>query len=74
MSPNNYVPVYKSELAPMDHATAGYKWNKVSVLTSTLCKEEDTREIRIDFYKSMKNGRHINLGFVSTNLGMLRAE
>ena len=67
------MPVYKSELAPLGHANH-FRWNKVQVLSSTLCKEEENREIRIEFYKSMKNGKHQNLGHIITNLGLLKVE
>lgn len=56
ISPGHYVPIYKSEIKPVDRGV--FEWAKFSLLTSTLCKEEIDREIRIDFYKSAKSGKH----------------
>jgi hypothetical protein len=56
MGPNHYIPVYKSETKPV--VGHNYVWPTFQLLTSTLCKEEDDREIKIEFFRSMKNGKH----------------
>jgi hypothetical protein len=56
MGPNHYIPVYKSETKTSNGHI--YSWNKFELLTSTICKEEDDREIKIEFFKSMKSGKH----------------
>ena len=43
-------------------------------MSSTLCKEEDDRLIKIEFYKSQKNGKHVNLGFSDLNLQILKSQ
>ena len=50
ISPGHYIPIYKSEIKPAEGNN--FNWAKFSLLTSNLCKEENDREIRIDFYKS----------------------
>ena len=50
ISPGHFIPIYKSEIKPC--TGQNFEWAKFSVLTSNLCKEENDREIRIDFYKS----------------------
>ncbi len=48
LSPGHYIPVYKSELKTISGRS--FPWAKFSLLTSTLCKEEDDREIKIEFF------------------------
>ena len=49
MGPNNYVPVYKSEIKPAH--VGKFIWNKFAILTSVLCKEEDDREIKVEYFR-----------------------
>ncbi len=57
LGPQQYVPIYKSEIQPQGQGGA-YIFNEVSQLTSTLCREDVEREIKFEFYKSQKSGRH----------------
>mmetsp|Transcript_18612 Transcript_18612/g.25080 ORF Transcript_18612/g.25080 Transcript_18612/m.25080 type:complete len:224 (-) Transcript_18612:1335-2006(-) len=70
MGPNNFKPVYKSEITSCINGR--FTWNLVSVLTSEIANEDPEREIRIEFFKSQKSGKHINLGYISCNLAQLR--
>ena len=42
------------------------------MLTSELANEEPEREIRIEFFKSQKSGKHTNLGYLSCNIAQLK--
>jgi hypothetical protein len=66
MGPNNYKPIYKSEIT--SSIKGRYSWNLVSILTSELANEDLEREIRFEFFKSQKSGKHINLGYFSCNI------
>ena len=44
----------------------------VSLLTSEMANEDPEREIRFEFFKSQKSGKHINLGFFSCNIAQLK--
>lgn len=49
-----------------------FSWNLFSTLTSEIANEDPEREIRIEFFKSCKAGKHTNLGYAVFNLAMLR--
>lgn len=49
-----------------------YEWNTVSLLTSEMANEDVDREIRIEFFKSQKSGRHTNLGVINFNIAQLK--
>lgn len=66
MGPNNFKPVYKSEITSCINGR--FSWNLVSILTSELANEDPEREIRFEFFKSNKNGRHVNLGYFACNI------
>jgi len=70
MGPNNFKPVYKSEITSCINGR--YSWNLVSVLTSEVANEDPEREIRFEFFKSQKSGKHVNLGYFPCNLAQLR--
>jgi hypothetical protein len=70
MGPNNFKPVYKSEIT--SSINGRFSWNLVSILTSELANEDPEREIRIEFFKSQKSGKHVNLGYITCNIAMLR--
>ena len=70
MGPGQYKPVYKSEITSC--LGGRFSWNLVSILTSELANEDPEREIRIEFFKSQKSGKHINLGYISCNIAQLR--
>ena len=50
MGPNNFKPVYKSEIT--SSINGRFSWNLVSILTSELANEDPEREIRVEFFKS----------------------
>ena len=50
MGPNQYKPIYKSEIK--DCQNGNFTWNMVAMLTSELANEDPEREIRIEFFKS----------------------
>ena len=66
MGPMNYKPVYKSEI--QSSINGRFRWNLVSILTSELANEDPERQIRLEFFKSQKSGKHINLGYCSFNM------
>ena len=70
MGPNNFKPIYKSEITSC--INGAYNWNLVSLLTSEMCNEDPEREIRFEFFKSQKSGKHINLGYAACNIAQLR--
>lgn len=70
ISPQNFKPVYKSEI--MASLNGVYLWKPCSILTSELCNEDPEREIRIEFFKSQKSGLNKNLGTITLNLGQLK--
>lgn len=72
LGPQNYKPIYKSEIKPAQMGR--YMWNDVSLLTSDLCNEDPDREIKIEFFKSSKTGKHTNLGYISFNLAQLKED
>ena len=63
IGPRIYKPIYKSEIKESLGGTFG--WNFISLLTSEIANEELEREIKIEFFKSNKNGNHQNLGFTT---------
>ena len=72
VTPNQYVPIYKSEIVAVNDRY--YKWKMFEVMTSALCKEEDDRDIRIDFYRSAKSGKHRFLGQVNFIYSQIKNE
>lgn len=64
-----WKPVYKSEIKDC-HGT--FKWNMVSILTNDICNEEPERDVRIEFFKSQKSGKHTNLGYITFNIAQLK--
>jgi len=66
IGPRIYKPIYKSEI--MQSLNGVFKWNLVALLTSELANEDPEQEIRVEFFKSSKSGKHENLGFITTNL------
>jgi hypothetical protein len=70
IGPGVFKPVYKSEIKSAIQGV--YHWNHISLLTSELANEELEREIRIEFYKSQKSGKHTNLGYLVCNLAQLK--
>ena len=72
ISPGHYVPIYKSEIKPCQGQY--FSWAKFSALTSSICKEENDREIRVDFYKSSKSGKHVFLGFSTFTLEHIKGD
>lgn len=70
LTPNNYKPIYKSEIQA---ARGGYyNWNMVNILSADLAGDDIEREVRIEFYVSQKSGKHRHCGQVSLTLGQLK--
>jgi len=65
-----WKPVYKSEITTSINKR--FSWNRISILTAELCNEEPEREIRVEFFKSSKTGKHKNLGFITCNLAQIK--
>jgi hypothetical protein len=74
VAPGEFTPVYKSEVKIKDPQAHLHKWNRCRILTSVLCKEEIDREIRVDFYKSQKNGNHKFLGNSTVTLTTFKSQ
>jgi len=70
MGQNNFKPIYKSEIS--SSINSRYQWNLVSLLTSEMANEDPEREIRFEFFKSQKSGKHINLGYFACNIAQLK--
>lgn len=70
MGPNNFKPIYKSEIT--SYINGRYSWNLVSLLTSEMANEDPEREIRFEFFKSQKSGKHVNLGYFGCNIAQLK--
>ena len=66
MGPNSFKPIYKSEIT--SSIGGRFTWNLVSLLTSEMANEDPEREIRFEFFKSQKSGKHINLGYFACNI------
>jgi hypothetical protein len=63
MGPNNFVPVYKSEIkrAVKDNH---FRWNHVQIGATDLCKDNIENEIKFEFFKSVSSGKHKIVGAV----------
>lgn len=70
ISPQVYKPVYKSEIKPAVNGT--FRWQLTTLLTAEMCNEDPDREIRVEFFKSSKAGKHTNLGYIQTTLAGLK--
>ena len=70
ISNTTWKPVYKSEIQTAIHGK--FSWNHVSILTSELCNEDPEREIRVEFFKSQKSGKHRNIGYITCNIAQLK--
>ena len=67
---NNWKPVYKSEIKPLQNGF--YDWNMVNLLTSDIAQDGNIDfEFKIEFYQSAKSGKHANMGHV--NLSIVQA-
>lgn len=72
MGPNQYVPIYKSEIKKVSNDRK-YKWNQVQLGCTDLCKDDVEREIKIEFFKSSTSGNHKNLGSTTMTLALLKS-
>lgn len=74
---NIWKPVYKSEIktnAPNIRNKASFLFNQFSILISDICGSEEDKEVKIEFFRSQKNGRHVNLGQVLFTVEELRGQ
>jgi hypothetical protein len=62
IAPGKYIPVFKSETKPLDLSINAFKWDRSRILTQVLCKGEDDRYIKIEFYNFNSQGYHKFLG------------
>lgn len=62
--------MYKSEIT--SSIGGRFNWNMVSILTSELANEDIEREIRFEFFKSQKSGKHVNIGRFSSTIAQLK--
>ena len=72
LNPVSWIPIYKSESVPKNISKGLYFWKKVQILTSTLCKEEEDRPIKLEVFKSFKNGKHQCLASTQFTLAHLK--
>ena len=70
ISIGQYTPIYKSEIKRAE--AGGHRFNQVQIGASDLCRDEIEREIKFEFFKSVPNGKHKNLGAVTLTLAMLK--
>ena len=62
---NVWKPVYKSELKSNDNSVRGssdFIWNQFSVMVQDICGGDLDKEVKVEVFRSSKNGRHANLG------------
>ena len=62
-----WKPVYKSEVKLTTGGRSGptkFEFNQFSALISDLCAGDKEKEIKIEFFKSQKSGKHQNIGQV----------
>lgn len=68
-APDQYVPIYKSEIQEhIDSYKHVYNFNMIHMLTASLCKEDENREIRFDLYTYVYNGKHKFQGLMIVTL------
>jgi hypothetical protein len=67
-------PVYKSEIhANTDNRRSSeFVFNQCAILVSDLCGDDQDREVKIEFFRSSKSGRHSNLGQMLFTVNELR--
>lgn len=59
---NIWKPVYKSETRVNERINhqSEFIWAELSILVADLCTDDLDREVKIEFFKSAKNGKHVN--------------
>ena len=70
LSPGKYTPVYKSEIK--NQQAGGYRCNQVQIGATDLCGDDIEREIKLEFFKSVPNGKHKLLNMLTLTLGELK--
>lgn len=68
-------PVYKSEIKSQSNNRGGptvFKFNQLSVLVEDLCAGDLDKDVKIEFFKSQKNGKHQNIGQTLFSIGELK--
>jgi hypothetical protein len=60
IGPNKFKPVYKSEIKPPERNKQN--WAEFKIDTANLCGNDDSQEIKIDFYRHNTSGSHKLLG------------
>lgn len=61
-----WKPIYKSEIKSSTNASPpfSFEFNNFSILIADMCGEDLEKEIKVEFFRSQKNGRHVNIGQV----------
>ena len=61
---HKWTPIYKSEIKGTQSRSSPYmfQFNQFACLTSDLCGNDEEQECKFEFFISMKNGRHKNIG------------
>lgn len=62
-----WKPVYKSEVKSNGGGRSGptiFEFNQFSLLVSDICGGDKEKEVKIEFFKSQKSGKHQNIGQV----------
>ena len=70
-----WKPVYKSEIKTNDQKQrnkASFVFNQFSILITDICGNDEDKEVKIEYFRSQKNGRHVNLGQVLFTVEELR--
>lgn len=60
-----WKPVYKSEIKANTGGRSGptvFEFNQFSALVSDLCAGDKDKEVKVEFFKSQKSGKHQNIG------------
>jgi hypothetical protein len=61
---NNHIwkPVYKSEIKLNQQNTREtvFVWSQYSIMVNDICSSDLDKEIKIEVFRSQKNGRHVN--------------
>ena len=57
-----------------DRQKTVFIWNQFSILVSDICGEDPDKEAKIEFFRSQKNGRHVNQGQMLFTVNELKAD
>lgn len=72
MGPNQYRPLYKSEIQPVKTRPNIYEWNMITLGANELTGGDLERQIKIEFFSNQKSGKHSNRGQANFNYAELK--